>query len=235
MQTHKEVESFSYKVSHSFKILYFGPLAYIHSTNSDGDVEEIVISKKLFLSKRETDNNLHRWIHDIPYWDHYVLVTEKYYKYYIDGARYSWDDGSIQKKSVLACLKAGDFSRIFKDKVMEDGFLYDKNNRKVFRKFCLDYVKGHITSATYKLPVAYALMKNNSQVTNLIQIEIPYYNQDISGEEAIEFTFTPTKKQFAKWTKKDYSESFEMCEKIIKALGIGTAKYAKELTDDSEE
>ncbi len=232
MQTHKEVESFSYKVSHSFKILSFGSLAYIHSTNSDGDVEEIVISKKLFLSKRQTDSTLHRWIHDIPYWDHYVLVTEKYYKYYIDGAQYSWDGRQIQKKSILARLKAGDFSRIFKDKVMEDGFLYDVDNNKVFRKFHTDYIMGQINSKRYRLPVVHALMKGNRQITNLTIMNIPYYNQDIAGEKAIEFTFKPTKKQFTDWTKKDYAGSFDMTDKIIKTIDIGVAKYPKELTDD---
>jgi len=231
----RQGQSLVYSVSHHFEILYFGPLVYIKATSSGDSSQEIVVSKRIVKKKFKQTRDLHHWLGNLPYLERYFLISDQYYKYYVNESTYSYGGGRTENKGILKALQAGDFSRIFKDKIGIDGFLYDAYNNKVFRKFYIDYIMGHITSNSYDLTVAHSLLKKNKQVTKLTRSEVPYYNQDISGEEAIEFQFTPTKEQFDKWTKNDYADSHDLINKIIKSLDIGAAKYAKELSDNSSE
>lgn len=70
-----------------------------------------------------------------------------------------------------------------------DGNIYEINNPqpiKIWRHF--DYISG-ITNDEYDLNKAIKILKNIKDIRNIKIIDIPHYNQDISGTQAIEFDY----------------------------------------------
>lgn len=148
------------------------------------------------------------------------VVTPEYYKHYTGGeSRRSDFDGDRYTKDPVAALANGDFHLAVRDQSGIDGNFYGLDGRPVPRSIWLSYINGRVKGTREQMAAAEKKLSTHKQVTEVQRSEIPYFNASFDGEETVEFKFTPTPRQFARWAKNEGgSDSFGAIERIRKLV-----------------
>jgi len=158
----------------------------------------------------------------------FSVITEEYYNHYTFkfGTYYEGKRKELWKDAVELLYKK-DYFRFIIDSSSGDGYFYDKNIKKIYRRFFIDEIISQIRMQEQRhkdksrpLKEIFNCLKNNPQVFDLSLKEIPYYNRDNDGiNEVPIFYFQPQDyNQFFEISNS--RDSFESNEKIFKYLNI---------------
>lgn len=163
------------------------------------------------------------WITCLGPDDLFVVIGAKYMRDYLDGRSHMYEDDKpryVDASGWKKVLDTGDYSRIAIDKTWYDGMMYDSQGNPIRRALHCDYINGGVCSKSYEIGKVEKWLKRQKSVKNLERIDIPYYNQDTCGEQAIEFTFQPSHRVFLRMCKEKVLATFQSGEFVKKHLGI---------------
>jgi len=157
------------------------------------------------------------------------VVSKEYLKYYLDGISSQFNDydkAYLSWNDAVEMIKSGKYDQIVIDAIGLNGFLYDKNKKKIPRCLHIDQIQMH-GQLRYNNPKRltpekiYKYLEKHSQVVDLHWEDIPYYNQDDDGKitRVPVFSFKPSgNKQFLNIV--NIENRFNIENEIFKRLKI---------------
>lgn len=129
---------------------------------------------------------------------------------------------------LLETLEAGDLSRIVRGPFDWNHCLYDLRGEPIRRKIAFDYIGG-FCGRKYRVKSLAEHLGQIPGISDLEVIAVLYYNQDIPGEEAVEFSYLPpTDEEFRGLIA--LSGGFERSIKLEEILDL--KKFRKEEEED---
>lgn len=173
------------------------------------DIKDGVIAVKsdsnFFLSEKEVGNNLN---YDFLT-NHNLRRTYLYYEGADLEDRFKEElsadyivNDRLVKKDSIALIRSKQFS---KDNLIwhnsYDGLYYKfESDMPLTKPYHISYIGG-ITNETYDLKKAYEILSNNTWVSDIEKIDIPYYNATEESNKAIEFTVKLPQSEYDKLVK----------------------------------
>lgn len=130
----------------------------------------------------KTSSNSHKQLQAITQkeYDQYKVFDIEHLKLYDEN-----------EKLLKETLDRGDFHLIIRNHFGYDHMISDFQGNWIPRRVKVDYINGQIQEGSYDLRKVKEHLEKCPGVTNLKVITIPYYNQDFSGQKAIEFDWDP--------------------------------------------
>ena len=233
------------EVKYNIEVLHFGDLVYVsvtsksvhkikvglydhkdspkRSSNSFGRVLTLM-QYKAFLKENGDDSS---WA--VMRGCGLIAIPPKRLEYYQKGQEHLYRHEASKKEKnndhfyeadVLKTLQAGRNDLIVEDKISYDGYFYDPFGIRVMRSFYLDYIQGGIKQRNYKLKEAEAHLLTHPEASDVKIITVPYYNQDFSGEQALELTWNPPSSRVFNNIIGTKDDTHHRYEKIRKRLGL---------------
>ena len=147
------------------------------------------------------------------------LVKEDYMNAYLQGKGYTIDFKYRRENDlneIRNALLKEKYNLFVRDNSSIDGLFYDYNAKPILRSYYVDYARGHITEGNYNnIQLIKNLLGLKPNVPNIQYITVPYYNESIEGEQALEFTYTPTYEQFCDLLKSDEDSIHKIVRKFL--------------------
>lgn len=163
------------------------------------------------------------WIVNIGRDDLFAIMTTEYMDYYLSGRGCLYPDNKprhVVESDWKKVLDIGDYGRVTRDQTWYDGMMYDPQGRPIRRAFYFDYITGGLRSTSYAISGVEKWLKRQKCVSNVKLISVPHYNRDSCNEEAVEFTFKPSRRIFVRMCKEKTLSTFELGEFVRKHLRV---------------